>query len=459
MAKSKRSKRKRSEQKQADKTSLPSDGDGAPSAGGDDDPAVGPGPTRTGRRWLKRTVVFGLVAVALLAGALWWQERALSEASQALEQGDTKYAMYLVGKFLERDPTNSRALALQARGLVALGYPDETIQIFDEIGAASADDMHALARAYMLRGEWSSAQRLLPRVLQLTPDDPHALYELASCQIRLGMLKEALENAQKFAAMPGQAARGHVMIGSIYGDMRSHREAAAAFAQVMQEEPDAQNLQIAPGEFYLRYGRVLLRLGKPQEALDPLKQSVADQPTSEAFTLLGDAASQLGQTKNAERAWQEAVKFEPVNFSARTSLANLAMLASDAKLAIEWLEPIAESENLPSRTTYLLQRAYTLLGEEEAATKWQEKTTALRREEQHLAMLEEALLSQPQSFWSRAIRAHRFASEGNWGQADMLVDALVKEAPGDPFVIELTDGIRRRSSKLPSLTRIPVTNF
>ncbi len=441
MVRSRRSKRKKT-------TPLPADG--AESS---------PPPPRARGRWLKRACLVGVALVLLLLGMVWWQERELSRAAQALEQGETRYAMYLVGKFLGRNPSNSRALAIQARGLLELGYPDETIQIFDTIGAASREDMHALARAYMLRGEWSSAERLLVRVLQLTPDEPNTLYELASCQIRLGRFQQALTNAQKFATLPDQAARGQVMIGSIHGDMGNDREAADAFAQVLQEDPQAENVQITPAEFYLRYGRVLLRLGKPAEALEPLKRSVADGPSGTAFTLLGDAASQLGRSEDAALAWREAIKLEPVSFSARTSLANLALLSGDGKGAIEWLEPITGEENLPSRTTYLLQRAYTLLGDAEAADRWREKTAELRREEQHLSMLEEALVSQPGSFWARAVRAHRFANEGNWLQADLLVTQLVEEAPGEPFVIELADGIRRRSGKLPSLMRVPVTRF
>jgi tetratricopeptide (TPR) repeat protein len=394
-----------------------------------------------------------------MGGLLWWQERVLSQAAEALKQGETEYAMYLVGKFLARNPTNSRAMAIQARGLVALGYPEETIKIFDNIGAASADDMHAFARAYMLRGEWSTAQRLLPRVLQLTPDDADVLYELASCQIRLGMYEQALENARKFAVKSGLAARGQVMLGSIYGDMQNDREAETAFASVLVDEPNAENLQITPAEFFLRYGRVLLVVGKPEEALEPLKRSVATEPTSDAFALLGDAALQLGRPTDAELAWKQAVAMDADNLPARTALANAAMLAGDGKQAIEWLKPIAEGERLPSRTTYMLQRAYALLGDTAAATVWQEKTAERRLEEQHIATLEDAMVSQPQSFWARAVRAHQFAMEGNWRQADLIVDGLVKEAPGDPFVIELTDGIRRRSTDLPSLTRIPVTNF
>jgi uncharacterized iron-regulated membrane protein len=52
---------------------------------------------KTGRpgRWLRRILLFALLAVAVMGGMLWWQERALSQATQALEEGETEYAMYM----------------------------------------------------------------------------------------------------------------------------------------------------------------------------------------------------------------------------------------------------------------------------------------------------------------------------------------------------------------------------
>jgi len=409
------------------------------------------------RRWIKWLLAMTVIALAVAAGIQWWQDRQLAAAAEALQEGEFKYAMYLVTRYLERHPHDVRAQALQARALLRMGLPEEAIKTFDVIGAASAEDLHALANAFMLQEEWSSASPLLVRLLQLKPNDPDVLYELASCQMRLSQFDAALQTAHAFIEASGQHARGDVLIGSIYGVMRNHREAAQAFARVLEREPEAKNLQISPGEFYLRYGRVLMELGQPQEALMPLKLAAAAQESGEVFVLLGDAASQLGRPENAEAAWKRAVHVEPENLLARVALANAALLKGNGKEALEWLEPMREAK-ISSSVAYLFQRTYALLGDQEQASQWQEKTAELRREEHVLSVVDHTLISNPDAFWSRVARAHYFASEGNWPEADALISELIKEAPGDPFVIELADAIRRQS-ELPALSRIPVNQF
>jgi predicted Zn-dependent protease len=96
-----------------------------------------------------------------------------------------------------------------------------------------------------------------------------------------------------------------------------------------------------------------------------------------------------------------------------------------------------------------------LLKDQKEATAWQETAAELRRKENILAALDRALVSDPDAFWSRATRAHYLASEGNWGQAELIVAQLVTQQPGDPFIIELADAVRRRT-KLPDLSRIPI---
>jgi tetratricopeptide (TPR) repeat protein len=398
------------------------------------------------------------VTALALGGILWWQERQLELAATALRDGDAKYAVYLVTQFLENHPHHVRALAIQARALVQLGQVDAAIEIFDRIGPASAEDLHAFARAYMVREDWSSSVPLLTRVLQMTPEDADVAYELASCQMRLGLFQDAMRNASLFAASPGNAARGHVLIGSLHGLMHNDAEAEKAFQRVLQEQPEAGNLQLPAAEFYLRYGRVLMNRGKPKEAIEMLKQCVARQPIAEAFVLLGDAASQLGQAKNAAEAWKMAVKVEPGNLSARVSLANAALLARDGNQALQWLEPVRENKNLSSSECYLLQRTYALLGDEQQAARWQAQADARRKDESVLSAIDNLVMNSPNSFWSRAARAHQFASEKNWTQAELLVAGLIEEAPGDPFIIELADAVRRKR-ELPSLTRIPIVRY
>jgi hypothetical protein len=140
---------------------------------------------------------------------------------------------------------------------------------------------------------------------------------------------------------------------------------------------------------------------------------------------------------------------------AREGLASAALLAGDGNTALEWLAPLEADPGLSSSTAYLFQRAYAVAKNEEVATAWRDKAEALREREGIDAALNNFLLVSPQSFWSRVIRAYRFAEAGNRRQAEELLAALQHEAPEDPFVADLGRAVRD-GRPLPSLERLPI---
>ena len=409
------------------------------------------------RWWVRGSLVIGFAVLVTLAMQV-WQERSLHQARTALSEGDLKYAHFLLTRFLRQHPGHEEASALQARTLVLMGDVDGAMQLFGEVGAASAEDLHAWAQAFMMRQQWSQALPLLLRVLQLSPRDPHALYEAAACEVRLGRLLDGLQHARELTTVPGQEARAYVFVATILGDLGNHAEAVDAFAQVLKYEPRAENLQVTPAEFYVQQGRTYLRVGQPAQALLPLKKSVAAGESAEALVLLGNAALQLGEPDKAIQAWQRAVQLEPLQIEAREALANQAFQRSQAAEALQWLQPLADVPDLPASTAFLFQRAYTQLKDTTQAEKWRELTAQKRTAEERNSDLQSLMTDAPESFWARVIRAYRFAESGNWGEAELLMTRLLKEAPGEPFVIELGDAVYRRAT-LPSLDRLPLDHF
>ena len=121
-------------------------------------------------------------------------------------------------------------------------------------------------------------------------------------------------------------------------------------------------------------------------------------------------------------------------------------------------EPIEDSNLLRSSSAYLIQRLYTQLEDDSQIAKWQAKTASLREKEQIESTINSILTDDPQSFWARAIRAHRFAVAGDWEQAATLARPLSDEAPNDAFIKDLVAAIRSRAN-LPPISRIPIKKF
>lgn len=412
----------------------------------------------TRRSKLVRVLIVLSAAAACTWGALYWQDRPLAEVERTLATGDVKRALSLVNYYLSSHPTHGRALALKGRVLVAMERADEAAKLYEENGAETADDLHAWAKAYLLRQQWSRAYPVLAEVLKRRPTDPDAMYEYATCRIRLGLLDDALDTAEQLTALPGQEARGWLMQAAIYNDLGNHERAAQAYEKSLVHSPEAKNLQLPADEVFLQYGSVLLNSGKPAEAAELLQRSIAARPTATACVGLGNAFSQQGRTQAAAEAWKRAVQLEPEGRAAREALAGAALEARDFASARKWLEPLEKNGDLRSSTAYLLQRIATLAGEKDRASDWAKVVEKLRRAEQLDTTVEQILLRTPKSFWSNVIRAHRFASVGNWKQAEDMIKELSEQTPKEEFVRRLSDAIRDRTP-LPPLDDLPIRRF
>src|SRR3990167_5439818 len=133
--------------------------------------------TRSRWRWAVLSCVTLVAAGGIIALALYWQDRTLRAARRELQDGDPQRALALVSYFLDAHPEHGGALALKARALSVTGQANAAIELYEEVGAATVEDLHAWAQAYLLLQSWSRALPLLTQVLRLESDNADALHE------------------------------------------------------------------------------------------------------------------------------------------------------------------------------------------------------------------------------------------------------------------------------------------
>lgn len=413
---------------------------------------------RTPLHWLGVIALSLGVAVGAAMGWEWWQDRPLREAERQLSLGNAARALALSEYFLDLHPASGRAEAVRARAFTDLGRADEAAAIYERVGAATAEDLRAWARANMIRESWTRAIPLLEQLLRLRPDDTDALYELTTCRTRVGAFREAFATAERFAAQPGQAARGELLLAAIQGDTGNTDEAILAFGRAMTLAPDGVGLQIPPEEFFVQYGTLLLKQGRAGEAVGILEKSLAANPTAAAHHLLGKALSQTGSLEEARRQWLAAIDLDPAGVSPREDLAALALASGDAAAAREWLTPLEVLAGRRSETAYLFQRLAALEKDEAAFARWKETTDGLRVGEKRISSLEQMMATAPTSYWAQTVRAHKFATLGNWQQAADLINGIEKADDEHPFVTELREAVRTRGP-LPAIDQVPLKEF
>lgn len=419
-----------------------------------------PTPARRSSRWLQIGLI--LLAGGLVTAAwIYYEEADLRKAFQYEAARQPENAIRWVNLFLQTHPDNTRALALKARLLAAAPFaegPPEAIEIFDRIGPASTDDMHAWGVAYMRTEQWSRALPWLKSVLEAQPEDPFALYEVTICHIRLGLLRESLETAVRYTEVPGYRAKGLVLQAVILNDLHNPEPAVEAYSQALEVSPDATDLQIAPGEFFTQYGTLLASLGRAEEAVAMLERSIKTTPYAYAYVNLGNAYDLAGDKDRAVAAWKRALQIDKNSGDARQALASASLAEGKPQEGLEWLQGMAERPDLQSSTAYLFQQLYYMSGDEDNGATWRDRVEKLREVEERRQIIEQFLVRSPRSYWATVIRAHRYATTQNWRQAEDLLAEIRQIDTTDPFVSDLVTAIESRGP-LPSVERIPVKHF
>ncbi len=373
-----------------------------------------------------------------------------------LDKNDFQEAMIQSDRFLSRHPRDTRAQILKARSLTGLNRHSSADYLLQQVALQSngfPDDAAALRSwsvSLLHLEQWSRAESILETLAINFPDDPEILYPLTITQIRQKKYANALATAKRLSAIPDYDQQAAVMSGTIYHDQGNSRDAAAAWESILSTNPDASDLQIAPGEFFAMAGEDFLDAGSPAESARLLEKSAALLPSGRTFALLGRAYSQTEQQDKAIQSWEMAIEVERLNEIAREELANAALRNGDAAKALEWISPLQNSANLQSSTAYIFQRIYTQLKDSENTNRWRDRVTLLRDSEKVNSTINEMLAVSSSPYWTGFLRAYQLAHQHQWDEAQGIIDQLKAHSPDEP-VLELLAAAVRTRGELPAL--------
>ena len=266
--------------------------------------------------WRRRTITIAAVAsgtVALiLVGVLAWSWPRLFPSP--LERGRAAYARRdwpraeaLARDLLKKNPDNRDALRLLAWTSGRMGRDETSRAIYARLGPepSGAEDCLVMAADYHRRGDAGSAIRLLEKGLKLDPDHADILHFLVTYDTSMDRLGRAEELAGRLAGLPGQGARGALLLGDIRGRLSDPVGAAEALERALRLDPTLDGLDPNPRQARKLLARDYLKAGKPALARPHLRQVLEANPDPEASWLLsrarlqerhpGDAASALGR--------------------------------------------------------------------------------------------------------------------------------------------------------------------
>lgn len=200
-----------------------------------------------------------------------------------------------------------------------------------------------LARLLFAAGQGPAGRLELERAAAEMPDHPDVYLSFGEVGLRDNRLSDARLNFEKAQALVGQGKWTEERART-YG-----RQVAAGLATVAEAREDWEAarrwlltlLELDPknGPLRQRLGRILFRLGRPEEAHDALKQAVADAPGLEpAAVTMGWLYSRKGDMRQAEEWFDRAALLEPKSGRVQRERAQWLLevgRAPEAKGAIE----------------------------------------------------------------------------------------------------------------------------
>lgn len=441
-----------------------------------------------------RLVLAGLLVVVLVVAGImlidYLGRGPIREAQSKLREKDYGYALAVLEDYLVSHPNDIFARSLKAQAHAGLNQFEECRKIYEDLqGPSSIEDMFAFAKSMTVLENYNEAYHNWIGVMAKISDgeldnrsredkydyQAEALYFMAACQAELGQLNRAAETAKALKSVPNHEAIGRYLAGLVEIKRGNPEVAIEEWDRVLELDPQAEQINVPRNVFLYEIGIVKVENGKNEEGIKHLQeglslirfdelQSRADDldKASSAMTAIGTAYDSLGDTDNAELYWKKQVEFQlrfslPADRKAREGLANLALIEKQPKVAINWLVPLRNQGDLKSSTTYLMQRALSMLDKDKEAREFGELTRELREKETRIQTIRDALRENPDNYMNIVVRAHGFAEKGNWRQAEQLMKTVEKHS-NDEFSKKVNKAILDRG-KLPKLTEIPLELF
>jgi Flp pilus assembly protein TadD len=170
-------------------------------------------------------------------------------------------------------------------------------------------------------------------------------------------------------------------------------------------------LQPTP-DVYLALGRCFLKVGRPQDALNPLQRAIQLAPgVANSHMLLAEALSRMNRNQEAEAEWGAALKIEPGSKQALDGLARSLMAQGDQEKVVTLLANVNRDESL----SIDLSQAYRKMGQLD--------------DEEHV--LREALKADPASDRLTAALVSHWVDTSHFEAASELSEKIARQKPND----------------------------
>lgn len=185
----------------------------------------------------------------------------------------------------------------------------------------------------------------------------------AMISFQLGNNKKAKQILIDLITKIPDTYKGHKLLAEIYENEGGMRKAIDEYVQAI-------DINKKDYDSYFKVANLLSNLDKKDEATQMLSSLLSKKPEyTEASVLLGDLLIEKEMYKDAANIYQDALKYQPLNFDLNYNLAIVYTMLNDFQSAKEYYEKAAEINSLVYNSKYSLAEIALIFKELEEAEK------------------------------------------------------------------------------------------
>jgi Flp pilus assembly protein TadD len=184
--------------------------------------------------------------------------------------------------------------------------PDSQV-VFDDVSLNISGD-HLFRK-----GEIPAAMEEFTTALLLEPENVNVRNSLGVCHSLLGNFDQALSEFQTALKLAPEEFLAQYNLGLVHVLTGNRQEALTRFLEAYRLSGDVY-------EVTLQTGRLYLETGDPAQGFTYLEKALRLNPTALSHRLMGDCHSAMGRSEEALAAYKQAVKINPNDAAALSTL-------------------------------------------------------------------------------------------------------------------------------------------
>ena len=295
--------------------------------------------------------MFGLARIDFEAGR--W-EKARERLEAVVRQTNYQLGYDLIVTLYERLGLEDRARAIRGSASASGAYRDPLDPWLDELLDVCYDPFRLSLNAGVAArlGDKATAQSLLERAIELTPNDVSTRFQLGTLAVEMGNVKLAADQLERCTILAPDFSDGWAHLSALQEQQGNTAAAERTLATGLRNCPQSPGL-------HLMRARTLKKAGRRDEAVNEFMISARLRPNEpDAYIELANTLITMDRVPEAVQQLKLALKAEPMHPAALSILAFHAITTGDEDGAKEWLTRIGNQPRVSKESANGLANAY-----------------------------------------------------------------------------------------------------